>query len=134
MKVLLINPPAENLIKTFAPDSLTEEMGFYPPMGLLYIAAYAEKIHGDRFQFEVLDQPSISKEKVAYYHNIFPWAILYPRLSFLIKILCRLKVTREKSIYDVFFPLVKTVYEIYHRFKVSLNLLPGISVFKRRKS
>lgn len=55
MKVLLINPPTDNLVKTFAPDSITEEMGFYPPLGLLYIAAYAQKIHGDRFQFQVLD-------------------------------------------------------------------------------
>jgi len=55
MNVLLINPPAENLVKTFAPDSLTEEMGMYPPMGLLYIAAAAREAHGDRFQFEVLD-------------------------------------------------------------------------------
>lgn len=55
MNVLLINPPAENLVKTFAPESLTEEMGMYPPMGLLYIAAAARKEHGDRFRFEVLD-------------------------------------------------------------------------------
>jgi radical SAM superfamily enzyme YgiQ (UPF0313 family) len=55
MKVLLINPPAENLVRTFAPDSLTEEMGLYPPMGLLYIATYAQKRHGDRFQIQVLD-------------------------------------------------------------------------------
>jgi len=55
MNILLINPPTENLVRTFAPDSLTEEMGFYPPMGLLYIAASAKKIHGDRFHIEVLD-------------------------------------------------------------------------------
>ena len=122
MKVLLINPPAENLIKTFAPDSLTEEMGFYPPMGLLYIAAYAEKIHGDRFQFEVLDQPSISKEKVAYYHNIFPWAIQYPRFLFFIKFLNRIKVRKGKSLYDFLFPVVKMVFEVFYRFKITLNI------------
>jgi radical SAM superfamily enzyme YgiQ (UPF0313 family) len=55
MKVLLINPPAENLVKTFAPDSVTEEIGMYPPMGLLYIAAAVRRQYGDRFQFEVLD-------------------------------------------------------------------------------
>lgn len=55
MKILLVNPPAENLVKTFAPDSITEEMGFYPPMGLLYIATHALKVHGDRFKVEVLD-------------------------------------------------------------------------------
>lgn len=63
MKVLLINPPAENLVKTFAPDSLTEEMGLYPPMGLLYLAAYARKEHGDRFSIEVLDT---QVEKMSY--------------------------------------------------------------------
>lgn len=55
MRVLLINPPDENLIKTFAPDSLTEEMGFYPPMGLLYIASYAQKAYGNLLEIEVLD-------------------------------------------------------------------------------
>lgn len=55
MKVLLINPPAENLVKTFAPDSITEEMGYYSPMGLLYIATYAKAKHGSRFQIEILD-------------------------------------------------------------------------------
>lgn len=55
MNVLLINPPAENLIRTFAPDSITEEMGFYPPMGLLYIASYALRTHGQRFRIKVLD-------------------------------------------------------------------------------
>ena len=55
MKVILINPPAQNLIRTFAPDGVTEEMGFYPPMGLLYIASYALKAHGERFGIEILD-------------------------------------------------------------------------------
>jgi len=55
MKILLINPPAENLVKTFAPEALTEEMGFYPPMGLLYVAAGVTQAHGDRFHIEVLD-------------------------------------------------------------------------------
>ena len=55
MKVLLINPPAENLVQTFAPEALTEEMGFYPPMGLLYVAAGVTQAHGGRFPLEVLD-------------------------------------------------------------------------------
>jgi anaerobic magnesium-protoporphyrin IX monomethyl ester cyclase len=54
-KVLLINPPAKNLVKTFAPDSVTEEMGFYPPLGLLYVASSAKKVLGDRIRIEVLD-------------------------------------------------------------------------------
>ena len=55
MKILLINPPAENLIKTFAPDSITEEMGYYPPMGLLYVASYAKKVLSENFHIEILD-------------------------------------------------------------------------------
>lgn len=62
MKILLVNPPAENLVKTFAPDSITEEMGFYPPMGLLYIATYTLKVHGDRFKVEVLDAQGRANE------------------------------------------------------------------------
>jgi len=81
----------------------------------------------------VLDQPSISKEDVAYYSNIFPWSILYPHLVFIIKLLCRLKVAKGKSVYDLFFPLVKTVYEVRHRFKVSMNLFPVFFSLKRKK-
>jgi len=55
MKILLINPPANNLVKTFAPDAVTEEVGFYPPMGLLYVATVAREMHGDRFDIELLD-------------------------------------------------------------------------------
>jgi anaerobic magnesium-protoporphyrin IX monomethyl ester cyclase len=55
MNVLLINPPAKSLIRTFAPDSITEEMGFYPPMGLMYVASYAKKALGSRFQIKILD-------------------------------------------------------------------------------
>jgi len=55
MKRVFINPPAEHLVRTFAPDSITEEMGFYPPMGILYIATYAQKKFGRRFDIEILD-------------------------------------------------------------------------------
>jgi anaerobic magnesium-protoporphyrin IX monomethyl ester cyclase len=55
MKILLVNPPAKSLIRSFAPDCITEEMGFYPPMGLMYVASYALKTYGSRFQIEILD-------------------------------------------------------------------------------
>jgi anaerobic magnesium-protoporphyrin IX monomethyl ester cyclase len=55
MKVLLINPPAKSLVRTFAPDCITEEMGFYPPMGLIYVASHALEAFGSRFQIEILD-------------------------------------------------------------------------------
>jgi len=79
------------------------------------------KVEGFFSNVTVLDQPSITKEEVAYYDSIFPWAILYPRLLFLIKFLCRVKI-RKKSIYDIFFPVVKTAYEFFYRFKITLNL------------
>ena len=55
MNVLLVNPPTDHLVRTFAPDSITEEMGFYPPMGLLYIATHALRASEGRYRIEVLD-------------------------------------------------------------------------------
>ncbi len=92
------------------------------------------KVDGFFSNVTVLDQPSITRQKVAYYSSIFPWAIMYPRLSFIIKLLCRIRVGRDKSLYDLFYPVVKTVYEVYHRFKVSLNLLPSFFSRKPKKS
>lgn len=43
MKVLLINPPVENMIPANTPPIVDEEQGFFPPLGLMYIASYAEK-------------------------------------------------------------------------------------------
>lgn len=48
LKVLLINPPRLNMIKTNVPDIVddSEGIGYYPPIGLLYIASMAEKVPG----------------------------------------------------------------------------------------
>jgi radical SAM superfamily enzyme YgiQ (UPF0313 family) len=43
MKVLLINPPQENLVTNNIPSVVDEERGHNPPLGLLYVAAYARK-------------------------------------------------------------------------------------------
>ena len=53
MKALLIYPPGFNMIKTTVPAFVDQETGIYPPLGLLYIAAYAKK--NTNFQIEVLD-------------------------------------------------------------------------------
>ena len=68
MNVLLINPPTENMITTALPSVVEEERGYYPPLGLLYVAAYAgensdhkigildaqvEKISSDKIKDEV---------------------------------------------------------------------------------
>ena len=39
MKILLINPPAENTLPAEVPDIINEERGHNPPLGLLYIAS-----------------------------------------------------------------------------------------------
>lgn len=43
MKVLLIYPPADHMITTNLPDVVDDERGAYPPLGLMYVAAYALK-------------------------------------------------------------------------------------------
>lgn len=44
MKVLLINPPVPNILHANSPAVVQDETGIYPPLGLLYVAAYAEKV------------------------------------------------------------------------------------------
>lgn len=53
MKILLINPPAENTLKGNNPTIIDEERGFNPPLGLLYLAGYLENYTSH--QVEVLD-------------------------------------------------------------------------------
>ena len=53
MKVLLINPPAENEVMANLPAVVEEARGYNPPLGLLYLAAMLEQ--DKRFQVEVLD-------------------------------------------------------------------------------
>jgi len=53
MKILLIYPPANNMITTNVPTIVEGEKGFYPPLGLMYVAAYAEK-YTDH-EIEILD-------------------------------------------------------------------------------
>ncbi len=53
MKVLLVNPPRENLIESILPAVIEESRGLSPPLGLLYVAAHARKY--TRHQIEILD-------------------------------------------------------------------------------
>lgn len=55
LNVLLINPPGEHTITADNPAFIDEERGFTPPLGLLYVAAYAEKYSPHRV--EILDMP-----------------------------------------------------------------------------
>lgn len=53
MRVLLISPPIDNMITTNIPTYVDEERGYNPPLGIMYVAAYAEK-HTDH-TIEILD-------------------------------------------------------------------------------
>lgn len=53
MKVLLINPPSENTLTTEVPSFVGEERGYNPPLGIMYLAAYAEK--NTEHKIEILD-------------------------------------------------------------------------------
>lgn len=43
LRILFVNPPRENEILGNNPRIIEEERGFNPPLGILYVAAYAEK-------------------------------------------------------------------------------------------
>lgn len=43
MKILLINPPAENMVSANIPLVVENERGYTPPLGLLYIAGYLSR-------------------------------------------------------------------------------------------
>ncbi len=53
MKILLIQPPDFHMITTNVPSVVDEESGVYPPLGLLYVAAYLEQ--NTSHQVEILD-------------------------------------------------------------------------------
>lgn len=44
MKVLLINPPCQYMLRGDVPAVVMDETGAYPPLGLLYVAAHAETV------------------------------------------------------------------------------------------
>lgn len=53
MKILLIYPPDENMVISNIPSFVQEEGGFYPPLGLMYVASYAER--NTEHNIEILD-------------------------------------------------------------------------------
>lgn len=53
MKVLLINPPAQNTISANIPLVVEKERGYTPPLGLFYVASYLKK--SSRHDVRVLD-------------------------------------------------------------------------------
>ena len=61
MNILLINPPVENMITTNIPAFVDTERGYNPSLGIMYIAAYAEKYTDHKI--EILD---MIVEKMSY--------------------------------------------------------------------
>lgn len=53
MNVLLLGPSTTNMVQSAVPDVVDHETGAYPPLGLLYVAAFAEK--NTSHTIEVLD-------------------------------------------------------------------------------
>lgn len=43
MKVLLVNPPQQNMVTNNIPSIVDEERGYNPPLGILYVAAHARE-------------------------------------------------------------------------------------------
>jgi anaerobic magnesium-protoporphyrin IX monomethyl ester cyclase len=56
VNVLLINPPTEHIIRESLPPVVEDSTGVYPPLGLLYVAAYAEAVEG--CEVKVIDCPA----------------------------------------------------------------------------
>src|SRR3990172_11257266 len=66
MKVLLINPPQQNLVTNNIPSVVDEERGYNPPLGILYVAAHARENTPHDISVldavvEELDYPSLKK-------------------------------------------------------------------------
>ncbi|MBL7148209.1 MAG: cobalamin-dependent protein [Nanoarchaeota archaeon] len=53
MKILLINPPNINTIVSCMPKILEEDLDFFPPLGLMYLAGYLRKYNSH--QIKILD-------------------------------------------------------------------------------
>ncbi|WP_243371770.1 radical SAM protein [Geotalea sp. SG265] len=55
MKVLLVNPPLRRMVSANVPAFVEKERGTYPPLGLLYIAAYLRERGPVGIEVQVLD-------------------------------------------------------------------------------
>lgn len=113
MKVLLINPPIKNLITTNIPKVVDLERGYNPPLGLLYLASYAQKYTNHKIDIldtivEELDYSDI-EERIK---KIGPDIIGIQAMSFTLidALLCARIVKRIKNIPVVFGGPHPTIY------------------------
>jgi len=64
MKILLINPPIKNMLTTEVPEIITEERGFNPPLGIMYVAACLLKYTDASVDILDADAEELSHEKI----------------------------------------------------------------------
>lgn len=53
-----------------------------------------------------VDLPTISKQKIEYWFRLFRPAVNYPRFLFVFKLLARIKLAKQKTLYDCLFDIV----------------------------
>jgi len=56
MKIMLVNPRTDDMIATEVPSYVSKELGFFPPLGLLYLAGAVRA--GGRHSVHVVDMPA----------------------------------------------------------------------------
>lgn len=105
MKIILINPPSDNTISTNVPEFLEQDVGFIPPLGLMYIAAYIEKYTNNTVKIidcrvEKMDYETLKEEL----HKEQPDVVGVTTLTFtLIDVIKTLKIVKNIN------PDIKTV-------------------------
>ena len=67
MKIVLINPPLENIISSNVPAILEKGEDYLPPLGLMYVAAYLKKFTAHQIIIldclvEKIDYPNLEKK------------------------------------------------------------------------
>lgn len=97
MKVLFINPPAENEILSCNPEIIKEERGFDPPLGLLYLAGYLKKYSNHKLkiidaQVERFNYSELQEE----IKKFFPDVISITAMTFtLLDVLKTIQIAKE---------------------------------------
>jgi len=99
MNILLIYPPKDNLIFTAVPEFINKARGFFPPLGLLYLASYLNKYSDHNVtildtQVEGLTYEDIKKKII----DIKPDLVgVHALTNFLVDALNMVKITKEVS-------------------------------------
>jgi len=54
-RILFINPPSEHILKMEMSENVIEEMGYYPPLGLLYLATHLRDRSDSPLEVKIVD-------------------------------------------------------------------------------